>query len=920
MEEIKKKRHYSRNGCGECKRRKLKCDEVHPICTYCQNTKRNCNYDKIIKFNNSRIFTINSKNEKLVNLKCHGGKAKKIGVGNGKQVKQLVNRASFSDSVVPTSPSTSYTVNDSTTGVDTATAATTAATPTIKNASSPVPTLRFLLNENETGENYNLNADYYGRNSSDNKNDINKGQYGYDINQAQQHQNDNHSNNNNNNNNNNSNSNNFYPALFDELFNDASSLINDLNDLIQLDPPFKELYQQENNTNSNAIFDNNVFGDYSVDATDNNENNFHSNKNNSISDKNNTISQEFDYLEKLNNSISQNDLINIANFFQFSLSSSHMNYLKIFITDMYLTLAPFATSYLQNSLIHTMLIQAKKAPYLLSAMLATAARYQYYQRLSAIDDLDNGPAIGAFEVHKKLRSYYLTNCLNALDSVLKKKEEITNNIESLLFTILVLAADFSSSSGSNWRAHLRGAKDLLLKYSTCTSLNNTGVALSKCIFGSMEILASLTIPIGGTIHNSLELNQLLNLTDPDYGKVLSEIGFSVNCYSLKNDGTVVVKTNSYNIYLGLTNSMVEAFKETILALEAIRRALSKKEGTKTDNLSEKEKFSKMVDYVNGEPQLHVNEILKIMRLLDESGQDFVITKDAPYVIPSESPHHPENLIKSMKSQDLQKNQFNDKRFMGVPLSCYFYSEINKNWFSYFDLVNQVHRLAGTLRILICNEAFNLSCDSKIAQHLVKRILDSFFFIRVKDNISQEDLKELDCYYNTLDDKEKDIIDSCLRKKKQFKNSTNTSENNGMKDTHADTHTQMQLHPREEENDHNDNLKITKSKSVDKELNDNDRSQIKQFIKKPIDFSKYLITEFDHRLIMLQWVLLISGIFAFEPMDRLIIECCFNQLIRYGIGSAEISLKKVKKNWLLYGRSDKSNNSLFWDDGDSVPFT
>lgn len=38
------KRRYSRAGCMECKRRKIKCDEVHPTCGNCQRVKFPCVY------------------------------------------------------------------------------------------------------------------------------------------------------------------------------------------------------------------------------------------------------------------------------------------------------------------------------------------------------------------------------------------------------------------------------------------------------------------------------------------------------------------------------------------------------------------------------------------------------------------------------------------------------------------------------------------------------------------------------------------------------------------------------------------------------------------------------------------------------------------------------------------------------------
>ncbi|CCD22730.1 Lys14p NDAI_0A05750 [Naumovozyma dairenensis CBS 421] len=49
------KRKYSRNGCTECKRRRMKCDETKPICWQCARLNREC------------VYILNSKNKKRKN-------------------------------------------------------------------------------------------------------------------------------------------------------------------------------------------------------------------------------------------------------------------------------------------------------------------------------------------------------------------------------------------------------------------------------------------------------------------------------------------------------------------------------------------------------------------------------------------------------------------------------------------------------------------------------------------------------------------------------------------------------------------------------------------------------------------------------------------------------------------------------------
>lgn len=55
------KRRYSRKGCVQCKKRKLKCDESKPQCANCLRAKKECSYKQIAKFSKSRTFTPNDR-------------------------------------------------------------------------------------------------------------------------------------------------------------------------------------------------------------------------------------------------------------------------------------------------------------------------------------------------------------------------------------------------------------------------------------------------------------------------------------------------------------------------------------------------------------------------------------------------------------------------------------------------------------------------------------------------------------------------------------------------------------------------------------------------------------------------------------------------------------------------------------------
>ncbi|KAK5781831.1 hypothetical protein RI543_000733 [Arxiozyma heterogenica] len=67
------KRKYSRNGCTECKRRRMKCDETKPVCWQCSRLNREC------------IYILNAKNKKRKTTAKSSPSAGKISKDNKKE-------------------------------------------------------------------------------------------------------------------------------------------------------------------------------------------------------------------------------------------------------------------------------------------------------------------------------------------------------------------------------------------------------------------------------------------------------------------------------------------------------------------------------------------------------------------------------------------------------------------------------------------------------------------------------------------------------------------------------------------------------------------------------------------------------------------------------------------------------------------
>lgn len=189
-------------------------------------------------------------------------------------------------------------------------------------------------------------------------------------------------------------------------------------------------------------------------------------------------------------------------------------------------------------------------PFLLAAIMAQGAR-SLHQR--------NG-------VQRDEEAYYkyLLRCLKHLGPALGDASNRTGpvllaNIELVLLTVLLLTLSNAANAKQNWRPHLKGAKDLLLKH----TVNSNGsqrtskvVVFCKYWFILFEILAGLGSRLGGTVQNEDELNLLLTCRDPYEYQVLSELG--------------LVLPNGFNLLGGYHHLSIEPLRDLIKLLNKLR--------------------------------------------------------------------------------------------------------------------------------------------------------------------------------------------------------------------------------------------------------------------------------------------------------------------------------------------------------------
>lgn len=293
---------------------------------------------------------------------------------------------------------------------------------------------------------------------------------------------------------------------------------------------------------------------------------------------------------------------------------------------------------------------ASKEPFLLAAILAQGARSSFYKS-GVVED-------------EEAYCHYLLRCLKLLGPALghastKNGLALTSNIEAVLLTVLLLTSSNAANAKQNWRPHLKGAKDLLLKHTTNRPhvRNSKVLIFCKYWFMSFEILAGLGLKLGGTIHLEEELDLLLNLLDPYELLVLTELG--------------LVLPNGFNLIGGYHNEFIYPWRDLIKLLNKIRRNK---------------------DYVP-------NETLEYIRLLSEFHRQLNI----PFVN-----------RKSVFELEAFPAKMVPNGLLLEPIS-----EENKSLvISWMDLSQQLYALAGTITIL--TEFLKLSEDSPQVQEVTLR--------------------------------------------------------------------------------------------------------------------------------------------------------------------------------------------------------
>jgi hypothetical protein len=304
----------------------------------------------------------------------------------------------------------------------------------------------------------------------------------------------------------------------------------------------------------------------------------------------------------------------------------------------------------------------------------------------------------------------ISTCLKLLSAAFSPdlsenvNKTISNDIEGLLLTVLVLTTNFAASYKVNkvgilhsWRTHLRGAKDLLLNYTLNYKRRNIspGLALAKLWYFAIEVTAGLNSPLGGT------LSKVRNLAKPQFKPenketveraqedelLFLDTGFfdehsNPEYYRiLVQSQLVTTGAHPFNLFLGFTIEYVRAAEELVRGLTFLRE--------------------------HADNRLSTNQIAKIISLIFQSLQATIV----PGV-------------------DLKTFEVPDTFQADIPASLAMSEGKRISW---FDLSQQVHANHLYLKLLITPGMMNLPKTHYLVRELVGTLIGSLVMVKKRSS-------------------------------------------------------------------------------------------------------------------------------------------------------------------------------------------
>ncbi|KAG5418308.1 hypothetical protein I9W82_003836 [Candida metapsilosis] len=189
-----------------------------------------------------------------------------------------------------------------------------------------------------------------------------------------------------------------------------------------------------------------------------------------------------------------------------------------------------------------LLSTAANTDYVLAAVLANGAHARFMKTRNIEDE--------------EFYYLYLNDCVKLLHPAISDNTKLSAKIESVLLTVLLLTAANAADPKQDWRPHLRGAKDLLMKSSSKNAKPSKVFVFCKAWFVTLEVLAGISSKKGGTLQTEEETDELFNLSSDYEIQTLKDLG--------------IILDNGFNIMGGYHHDCYGAFRELIKILNRKR--------------------------------------------------------------------------------------------------------------------------------------------------------------------------------------------------------------------------------------------------------------------------------------------------------------------------------------------------------------
>lgn len=628
-EKKKTKRDYSKNGCRECKRRKIKCDEVRPACWQCRRLKKSCSYpeigEKVLRVSRKLMDNYGSYRgpEGSMPFNSYGHRTTidthiNPNIGNNQQqtAAYIQPQSNIRELYPPrlAGPSIINLLNDTHQRIDRNGINGTSSTTETPERKSPSLSSTIFNDPNSfqnLSEERSVSA--YATPTT-----------GHPI------------------------DNNMLLLNSDGFYDnpeDLNLLATDLNDIVNsfmFEANFDTKFHENDFQSVDTFFDELISKD--KDAPDG-ELNMNANSN-----------EEFD--EPIPRHIPI-DFIKVK-------TKREEKYLAGFYDIFAEIILPF-NSYddkvkaFFNPLRDILLKCASEEPFLLAGILALGAK-ACFEKTNLPEDEE------AF-------FKYLSKCLKMLEPSLKNRDDKdkkswASNIDSVLITVLLLIGINALSSKQEWRPHLRGAKDILLRYSSNSlkypRLRNSKLMIfCKFMFASYETLAGLSSKFGGTLKES-EIDLLICAGDPHEVKALRDLG--------------IVRDDGFNLLCGYHNSCIPHLRDLIKILNKTR--------SKGNNFKPKDTF----EYIRLISEFHA-----------QTNIEFVTKKYFLQPLDFKDGIIPDNLL-------LETVMINNVQHV----------------ISWMDICHQIYVLASLITII--THCFQLSYKSAQVQSLICKLMEPMVFL------------------------------------------------------------------------------------------------------------------------------------------------------------------------------------------------